>query len=424
MSDYGELRKGDLCLELIPLIPYRELTINVSTKSVLYSLSQLDPSPTTIAWIAMVNGPGNDHTVWYNWKGYLKSEDQIHFIAAHPRYYRQYVLIGGNTRLPVNMSGPDPISLCDVNPDVESNTVKHRSNLDFWWSSDQLQRDYAVILGYVTTETKDVDRDEVINIKCKYYISSGYENGNVHDVINKYIECLERAKNIPNQDISKIITNTYQKYVRTVLQLALLCDFDGESISNITRYFTSYRNEGNLLRKYGSKARMAFLHNDTIKFILGLPLQCGVNTTTLMGIMNVALSDPKKYQSKIRAYNIKRLQEYHSNLPYPTNLPSDTDKSPGSNITYNVVYDILPCYLIPYDRDGKIHYHVLGKMESTMHTEYRMEIIIRSMEDMVKDVTKLPAMNFLDTLEELSGSDYYINILQDNIVEEDEDEKN
>ncbi len=351
---------------------------------------------------------------WYDWDDSNKS--RIHFIAKHSRYYEQYVLAGGDIKHWVALSD-NTERLSDINNYRET---AESDDLMFWWpkmpngtetseriiESIKLRREYAVILKYVNCNTKhpNVDIEDVMNVICKYHVYSAL---NVDSIIANAGRLENNINNIPSQLDPEVVT-TIQYSSRTQIVLTLTSHFiDNDKITTIIPRFTKgtlLEKEGEMITKYGHRGTLSMYNNVTLKLLLGLPFECGINNDAIMNILDVALQNPSDYQTKIRHRNIERLTYYAKSLPYDVTIPDISDRDTVSGLTYDQIFNMLPCYLVPYDENGKVCYYISNEIISKSN-EVKLGMIVSCAYTISRYISSQP-MTFMDAIVKLPGTGY------------------
>lgn len=418
----------DQCVKLIPLIPVDELNCRSTVKNtvIMQALTQLQPSSCSIGWIKHLIGNADDDW-WYVWNDY--DERSTHFIAAHPRYYEQYILSGGDPDYPADLAIDNRTKLSDIS---DYRLTVTGDDLEFWWpvmpvnidqndaltmeivKSVQLRRDYAVILGHVSYDTKhpNINPDDVYRITCEYHICSAIDPNAIIENLDAICDVIDSvtSNTVSNDITDMIITSTRTNYIITIMSMYMIRDIQVGNLSKLAKG-TGFEKEAHLIDKHGYRARIALCNNVAIKIILGLPVECGIDNDDLMDILDKALNSTVRYRARIREQNIQRLQEYQNSLPYMTEMPKDDDIV-IANLTYGVIYDVLPFFLIPYDEEGKVKYYPCGerimKFKNPMVERAANHIL-----DTSTEYFKLHGVTFTKAVEIMSGRNFHMAMMTD-----------
>lgn len=411
----------DQCMKLIPIIPFGQIVGNMSVapKTVIQALAKLDPSPWTISWIASLMQCSEK--CWYDWYDSSFQGDYVHFIAAHPRYYEQYVLTGGDIKSFCNLKTDNNSRLRDINSYRETASG---NDMKFWWpdmSEDisvggttdvQLRCEYAVILEYVNCNNKPnkVDQEDIYNIARKYNVYSAL---NVDSIVKNVDAIVQKIESMNETVDSSVRVLVQQSIKMTILRTLIGREIQNENVKIIPRFTrgTELEREGEIIEIHGVKGTISLYNRDIIKLFLGLPLECGIRDDILMNMLETALYDPLEHQAKIRDQNIRRLENYATSLPYcamiaPIGITGEKDENGDTKkpCREREILNMLPCYLIPYDDDGSVKYFLCNG-EDKLDLGSHMGLLVDYTNNVCKKIRSIP-MTFIDAVEVLSDSKY------------------
>lgn len=315
-----------------PLCNYYHIPAYAKKTTILRGLSQLEPSPTTVTWIHYLTkhtrvGTRRSSSHWYGWWNGETSSPKVHFIATFPAYTLQYVLVGGDTRMPIEEGGDVPLStVCghlvtpgeittEGTPDDEQNTESYR-----WWNYDHT---YAVLLGKVRGDDPNTT-PEVGEILARYLMlgSLPFSTTTVPTATTSLIRARTR---LTEKQYRQILT-TMGSYFTGLIEYIATTNDDYTPLVELLQLSGPSPRDDLLCRallKYGGRARILLYPDFSLKCLLGLPVGSGPDNRTLHLEVCKVLDDPDEYQRRIVATNRRHLETFRVSIPWPTTSPSE-----------------------------------------------------------------------------------------------------
>ncbi len=421
---------------IISAIPIYEVSQGYvrGCKRILRALSLITiPNPSALSWLMYV--VRMKPSALYSWD--VDSSPKRHFISVYPVYVKYYIKAGGNPEMKIvqkekgdSKSSENGDNGNDTNTNTNDDTIASISYDPTFSTAETFE--INVVIGrspWFRAQTEE-SRNAIREVMGKYYMTSGIDIDSINHDMTKWVsKCIEKAAiTFDDSTVRDAVVSSYNNYVAmTFINAGSSKTFDCDLIGSLTKH-TKFSKTGQFLAEFGTDGRLVLNSLQSLIYITNLEMTSSPNIAVVIDSLREMMLDMDAYQTKIREFNIERLESYQHSLPYQTKLANPQDKVWDQDIIKSMESmkcesmsewktdvptndDILnyPTYnLVPYEYKRVVGYYVRG-MPRSMIKVIPCLFQICNLDAWSENASLPHPCNLKDTFKIMNSHIYYIS---------------